>query len=167
MLNALKPCPICGQSIHGDFKLIKYKGMADMYGLHNECCARYETIVGKNAGFPYSREEIIAITLGEPITEEIKKCSDRAQQQYEKAIKLKKARPFIILGAIAVLIIIIFLASNNSGSSSSKYSTNTCKSCGRTYEAGDSGGNFMSIARTGMCKNCYENFKWGQKAIGK
>ncbi len=25
----------------------------------------------------------------------------------------------------------------------------------------------MSIARTGMCKNCYNNFQWGQKATGK
>jgi hypothetical protein len=49
----------------------------------------------------------------------------------------------------------------------SQTATNTCKSCGRTYEAGDSGGNYMNIARTGMCKNCYNNFKWGQDAIGK
>ena len=29
--------------------------------------------------------------------------------------------------------------------------TNTCKSCSRTYEAGDSAGNFKSIAKSGMC----------------
>lgn len=33
-----------------------------------------------------------------------------------------------------------------------------CKSCGRQYEAGDAAGNYMNIAKTGMCKNCYNNF---------
>ncbi len=167
MFNAIKSCPICGQPIHGDFKLIKYKGVADMYGLHNECCAKYEKVVGQGSGFPYSREEIRARTFGEPITTEIENCSVKAQQQYEKAIKLKKAKPLIIIGAIAVFVIIILIASSGGGGSSSSRSTATCKSCGRVYEAGDSGGNFKNIARTGMCKNCYENFKWGQKAIGK
>lgn len=33
-----------------------------------------------------------------------------------------------------------------------------CKSCGRQFEAGDAAGNYMNIAKTGMCKNCYNNF---------
>ena len=33
-----------------------------------------------------------------------------------------------------------------------------CKSCGKQYEAGDEAGNYMNIAKTGMCKNCYNNF---------
>ena len=45
--------------------------------------------------------------------------------------------------------------SNNSDSSHSK-DARKCKSCGKYYEPGDSGGNFMNIAKTGMCKNCYE-----------
>jgi hypothetical protein len=57
--------------------------------------------------------------------------------------------------------------SGSSGSHSHSTSTNTCTSCGRSWEAGDSGGNFMSIARTSMCKNCYNNFKWAQEQLGK
>ncbi len=40
-----------------------------------------------------------------------------------------------------------------------------CKSCGRTYKPGDTDGNFMNIARTGMCNNCYENFKWAKDVL--
>lgn len=45
--------------------------------------------------------------------------------------------------------------------------SNTCKSCHRSWEAGDSGGNFMNIARTGMCKNCYGNYNSLKGFIGK
>ena len=41
-----------------------------------------------------------------------------------------------------------------------------CAYCKRSWEAGDSGGNFNSIARTKLCKNCYNNYKWGQEALG-
>lgn len=72
----------------------------------------------------------------------------------------------LILAVILFAAVAISSCGGGSGSGSSHHSTNTCKSCGRTYEAGDSGGNFMSIARTGMCKNCYNNFKWAQDALG-
>lgn len=52
---------------------------------------------------------------------------------------------------------------SSSGSSSGSHSK-TCKFCHREFEAGDDGGNFMNIAKTGMCKNCYNNYKW---ATGK
>lgn len=40
-----------------------------------------------------------------------------------------------------------------------------CGSCDRKYYAGDVGGNYMSIARTGMCKNCYNNYKFTQETL--
>lgn len=55
--------------------------------------------------------------------------------------------------------------SKSTGSSSSR--TAKCKSCGRKYEAGDSAGNFMNIAKTGMCNNCYRNFEDFSWALGK
>ena len=72
------------------------------------------------------------------------------------------------IAIILVLVLILsLLTACVGGSSSGSHKTATCKSCGRTYEAGDSGGNFMNIARTGMCKRCYNNFQWGQAATGK
>ena len=73
-----------------------------------------------------------------------------------------------LIGVVLIFIVLAFSScGGGGGSSSSHHSTITCKSCGRTYEAGDSGGNYMNIARTGMCKNCYNNFKWAQDALGK
>jgi len=71
-----------------------------------------------------------------------------------------------ILAMLFLVLIVVTFACACSDGGSSHHSTNTCKSCGRSYEAGDSGGNFMNIARTGMCKNCYDNFKWGQSVLG-
>lgn len=34
-----------------------------------------------------------------------------------------------------------------------------CKSCGRWFRAGDDEGNFMKVAKSGMCNNCYGNYK--------
>lgn len=67
--------------------------------------------------------------------------------------------------AIAAVTLFIFFVSGASvgGGSSSNVSTNTCGSCGRSYKAGDAGGNFMSIAKSGLCKNCNSNreyFEW-------
>lgn len=73
------------------------------------------------------------------------------------------------IGLIIVVVIIIIgllaMCSSGGGSSSSSSSKGrTCKSCGRTFT--DSS-NTMNIAKTGMCNNCYSNFQWGQKALGK
>ena len=75
----------------------------------------------------------------------------------------------IVLIIVVLLFVVFAFAScgGGGGGGSSSHSTNTCKSCGRTFEAGDSGGNYMSIARTGMCKNRYNNFKWAQDALGR
>lgn len=69
----------------------------------------------------------------------------------------KKIRNFLLLIFI-VAPVIFTLTACSGGSYSAK--TKTCGSCGRTFEAGDAGGNFMSISRTGMCTNCYNNYKY-------
>ena len=73
---------------------------------------------------------------------------------------------FVIFIAVIVLIALIASCSGGGSGGGSGHRTNPCKSCGRSYEAGDAGGNFMSIAKTGMCKNCYNNFQWAQAATG-
>ena len=64
-----------------------------------------------------------------------------------------------ILALILVITLCLSLCACVGGSSGGSSKTNTCKSCGRTFEAGDSAGNFMNIARSGMCNNCYNNYK--------
>ena len=72
-------------------------------------------------------------------------------------INSKKAKFFIAILVFALVMYILcsgMFDSYNSGSASS-----VCKVCGRSFEAGDSAGNFRNIARTGFCKNCYNNYK--------
>ena len=73
---------------------------------------------------------------------------------------------YVIIIAI-VLIVVIIIAGLASGGGSETHKTLTCKVCGRTFEAGDPGGNFRSIVSTNMCKQCYKNFEYGMKATGK
>ena len=74
--------------------------------------------------------------------------------------------PLSIIAFIVVICIVLLIAFSCSDSGSHTTSTNICKSCGRSFPAGDDGGNFMNIAKTGMCKNCYNNFQWGKQFIG-
>ncbi|MBQ6540638.1 MAG: hypothetical protein IJL71_06410 [Oscillospiraceae bacterium] len=73
---------------------------------------------------------------------------------------------YVIIIAI-VLSVVIIIAGLASGGGSETHKTLTCKVCGRTFEAGDPGGNFRSIVSTNMCKQCYKNFEYGMKATGK
>ena len=73
-------------------------------------------------------------------------------------------KKFIAL--ILALVLCLSLCACGGGSSSYKPKSSECKSCHRTFYAGDSAGNFMNIARTGMCNKCYENFLWAQEALG-
>lgn len=73
-----------------------------------------------------------------------------------------EAKRFWIILAVTLLALVILFSR---GSNDSSNGTATCGSCGRSYKAGDSGGNFMNIARTHMCKNCYHNFKWSQSVL--
>lgn len=68
---------------------------------------------------------------------------------------------------IIALILILLLSMCSGGHSHTSSYTSECRSCGRTFKAGDSAGNYKNIARTGMCNNCYNNFKWAQNALGR
>lgn len=72
----------------------------------------------------------------------------------------------LVIIIFVLLFIIGMIAAGSSGESSGSSSTRKCGSCGRVFEAGDSGGNYMCIARTGMCNNCYNNFQWAQDVVG-
>ena len=66
--------------------------------------------------------------------------------------------------AIAVIACIVFVVYQSSATEmrnlpSSSGGQNICKSCERSFPAGDAGGNYKNIAKTGMCKNCYKNYK--------
>lgn len=68
---------------------------------------------------------------------------------------------------IAIVIAILFVIPemlNGSSNTGSTGSSRTCRSCGRTFTDST---NKSSIARTNMCTNCYNNFKWASSAIGK
>ena len=74
------------------------------------------------------------------------------------------------LSLIIIALVLVFLVSCMSTCGDSDYTpttkTNECKSCGRSYPAGDDAGNFMNIAKTGMCKNCYNNYKSMSQFLG-
>ena len=70
---------------------------------------------------------------------------------------------WIMIGFVLILVFFCAIISIGGGSSGSSHSR-TCKSCGKSYT--DSA-NTLSIAKTGMCENCYGNFEWGMKATGK
>ena len=66
-----------------------------------------------------------------------------------------------VLMAIACVVLVVAVGAGmatGSSSSSGSGSKNTCGYCGRSWSAGDSGGNYMNIARTGMCNNCENNY---------
>jgi len=70
-----------------------------------------------------------------------------------------------IISYIFIILVGYWVVSCNMGNSSGSSSgSKTCKSCGRTFSDTS---NFMSIAKTGMCKNCYNNYNWGKAATGK
>ncbi len=65
---------------------------------------------------------------------------------------------------IFILIVVLYTITTSGGQFTS--SKATCKMCGRSWNSGDSGGNYMSIALSGMCKSCKSNYKWSQAALG-
>lgn len=72
---------------------------------------------------------------------------------------------FFIICIIAVAALTLFMDATSDGSSGGN--TNTCKVCDRSWSAGDSGGNYRNIARTGMCNNCESNYHWAEDALGR
>ena len=83
----------------------------------------------------------------------------------KKEIKGKAVKIILATIALALILFIGVGIALEGGKGGSSTRTATCKSCGRTFDTGSS--NARSIARTGMCNNCYSNFKWGQDALGK
>ena len=73
----------------------------------------------------------------------------------------------LAVGFALIFVGVIALSSGGGSGGTSSGSKNTCGVCGRSWSAGDSGGNFMSIARTHMCVNCYNNYQYSQKMLGR
>ena len=78
---------------------------------------------------------------------------------------MKSIKKVLVLILVLSLSLVVLCSCDGSSGGSAK--TNTCGVCGRSWPAGDSGGNFMSIARTHMCVNCYNNYQYAQKTLGR
>ena len=83
--------------------------------------------------------------------------------------QIKIGKTVVTVKGLLILFIIIILLIGVIGMfvSEPSASTNTCRVCGRTFEAGDAGGNYRNIAKTHMCNNCYSNYLWAQDALGQ
>lgn len=82
------------------------------------------------------------------------------------AITGKKIK--VLLAVLIAMAILYGIAMGSvSKPSGSRGSTNTCGSCGRSWQAGDSGKNYMNIARTGLCNNCENNYHTLKPFLGK
>lgn len=73
-------------------------------------------------------------------------------------------KTLIIIAIIIALLLVVPELINGSSSTGGGSSSRTCGYCGRKFT--DSS-NKSSIARTNMCVNCYNNFKWASSAVGK
>ncbi len=71
----------------------------------------------------------------------------------------------VLTGVMGISNAISSSSSSGSGSGSSR-SAATCGYCGKTYYAGDAGGNYRNIARTRLCKRCYSTYKQGTDMLG-
>ena len=85
-----------------------------------------------------------------------------AEQKKKTAASGSGMKGIIIVVAILLLVGFFIFGGGRGGNGG----TNTCKVCGRSWSAGDSGGNYMSIARSGMCVNCHNNYEYGQSMLG-
>ena len=76
----------------------------------------------------------------------------------------------IIIMLVCIVVILVSCVSicsstsSSSGGSSGGSSSSRCRSCGRSFSDHT---NVMSIKKTGMCTNCYNNYQWGKNYIGK
>lgn len=91
-----------------------------------------------------------------------KSSSRNENEEIQKGKNARIGCGFIIF--IFLLIVVLYTITSSGGQFTS--SKATCKMCGRSWNSGDSGGNYMSIALSGMCKNCKSNYKWSQAALG-
>ena len=72
---------------------------------------------------------------------------------------MKRVAGLIVLILVMCLALTGCSSSSSGGSSSGTGKKNTCGYCGKSYSAGDSGGNYMNIARTRLCNSCYALYK--------
>lgn len=73
-----------------------------------------------------------------------------------------KSKIFAVVAWLLAITVFLVCCTDFSGGSSGGSGgghSAVCGSCGRSFNSGDIGGNYKSIAKTGMCKNCYNNFK--------
>ena len=85
-------------------------------------------------------------------------------QQRQKTGGLSGGTIRVIIVAAILLLVGLWIFSGGKGGGGSR---NTCKVCGRSWPAGDSGGNYMSIARSGMCVSCHNNYDYSQSMLEK
>ncbi|MCM1022519.1 MAG: hypothetical protein NC395_00485 [Prevotella sp.] len=93
-------------------------------------------------------------------TKAIERCKKKLDD-HDKKVKESK-RKYLILKIAGIIILIEFIilsiipnTPTNSGGSGNSI---TCGSCGRSFSSTSSNG--KSIKSTGMCSNCYGNFKY-------
>lgn len=71
------------------------------------------------------------------------------------------------IGCLTVIIIvfILWILVSSAGGVKTTESKLTCPMCGKTYRAGDIGGNYLNIAKTHMCKSCEQNYLFAKNAL--
>ena len=89
--------------------------------------------------------------------------STEGNSNLEKIIKQKSRFTFIasiiLIAVISILLCSIITSSfKNSRDTNNKHKIAVCSSCDRSWEAGDTSKNYTNIAKTGMCKNCENNY---------
>lgn len=65
-----------------------------------------------------------------------------------------------VLAIVIAVILCIYAVANNAVhvGDNDERDEGVCASCGRSWEAGDPSKNYINIAKTGMCKNCENNY---------
>lgn len=114
-------------------------------------------------GFENTNELLSAINNPSYCSSEAKIISTKRSEWYD-GYKNNHRKQAIIPPAICILVVAAIVIGTFQGCSAvlQGSSTATCKSCGRTFNAGDTGKNFMNIGKTGMCGNCEDNYHWGE-----
>lgn len=82
-----------------------------------------------------------------------KELEEKNKKKYPNKWALRDRISLILFAIIIILIAFVFLTDGSFGGS-----RHVCPSCGRSY---------TGVSKGGMCRNCYDNFKWAQNALGK
>ncbi len=76
-----------------------------------------------------------------------------------KGIAKVALKKFLMVFLPVYLIILVLAFAMTGDFGGSKESKNTCSYCKKSWTAGDSGGNYKNISKTGMCNNCEDNYQ--------